>query len=501
MKKASTKDEMVKVDRSIMQRLVLAYAAGRNVKLNEILNHELLPVPIAFATLNGELNSGNKAILANHFSESVQCPSSLQDTELGNDATLIIDGMALVNAIGKPKAAVNFGDLADTFVHSILQAGSNFGHTDVIFDRYYPASIKSATRKKRAHGAIGVRRIVDNRDTPLPTNWKLFISLEAKKADLAQFLSKQLIQKTPKDKLVIVAAGFEDEEHVESSQPSVNVAELMAIQEEADTRIILHCISSKSPSIVVASRDTDVLMLLLAHFEKMNCKTLWLKTGTSAKRKYIPVHSIVEGLTYGPTVLLALLPFHALTGCDSTSYISGHSKVSCLKVFETHNELLNNLGRGDLIEETCRNAETFMCRIYGLNKTDNLDCARELMFKKSVPQGKLPPTSDAMLFHTKRAHYQASVFRQAHLQYPVLPPPETMGWKKENNVLIPVLMSLPPVPKAKLVITSCSCTTRCKSSMCGCIKFGKCISSCKCREDHATCFNDGDSSDESSEDE
>ena len=43
---------------------------------------------------------------------------------------------------------------------------------------------------------------------------------------------------------------------------------------------------------------------------------------------------------------------HALTGCDTTSYIAGHSKKSAWKTFQTHHRLLENLGKGELTAET-----------------------------------------------------------------------------------------------------------------------------------------------------
>ena len=106
---------------------------------------------------------------------------------------------------------------------------------------------------------------------------------------------------------------------------------LEAKHEEVDTRVILRCIECRSSTIVVAARDTDILVLLLAHFHKMSCAYLWLKAGTAKKRKYIPVHSVIEKLQLGDRILETLPAFHALTGSDTTSFIAGHSKKSCFR--------------------------------------------------------------------------------------------------------------------------------------------------------------------------
>ncbi len=43
-------------------------------------------------------------------------------------------------------------------------------------------------------------------------------------------------------------------------------------------------------TIVVAVRDTDVLLLLLAHYDRVGCTRLYTKAGTSIATKYVAVH-------------------------------------------------------------------------------------------------------------------------------------------------------------------------------------------------------------------
>ena len=74
------------------------------------------------------------------------------------------------------------------------------------------------------------------------------------------------------DKQVVTSGGFEIELEAWSLTDSIDTRQLSSIQEEADTRIILHAISSEQECIVVSSRDTDVSVLLVSHFERINCK-------------------------------------------------------------------------------------------------------------------------------------------------------------------------------------------------------------------------------------
>lgn len=80
-----------------------------------------------------------------------------------------------------------------------------------------------------------IRRVIEGRSVPLPSNWQAFLAL----GDL-QFLSGELIAKAPPHKIVVVSGGFKDEEEVRCSDSTVNVDRLRGNHEEADTRIVLH---------------------------------------------------------------------------------------------------------------------------------------------------------------------------------------------------------------------------------------------------------------------
>ena len=484
------KAKTVKADRNILQRLIAAYEAGRPVNLNSIMMHELFVVPLSLAEVNGELRTGPKAILADILTTDVPCPNYLDATDLQDEPMLVIDGQALVFAIGKPQTAKTFGELADVFVDSVLQSGALFRRIGVLFDRYKEHSIKRGTRKRRGKGFVAIRRPIESRDVPLPTKWENFITHEENKADLARFLSQQLILSAPDNKCLVVAGGFSDEEQVEASDPTLDISSLEAKHEEADTRVILHCIkATKASDIVVAARDTDILVLLIAYFHLMPCQRIWMKAGTAKQRKYVPVHNIIEHLQMEAHTLEMLPGFHALTGSDTTSYLAGHTKKTCWGVFVQHADLLRGLGVGPVLSDrVLQDAESFFCKIYGANNTDNIDGVRASMFVKGMTIEQLPPTRDALYLHIRRSHYQTLVWRQAHLQYPILPQPEIMGWKMEGHYLVPKLTSLPPVPDACQELITCTCTTGCKTARCGC-KPNPCTASCKCKRSSDTCMN------------
>ena len=144
---------VMKADRNVLRRLITSYEVGRSVDLSSVLKHERLPVPVSLADMNGTLRTGNKSELANVVTEDTYCPETIQ---LHATASfLIIDGQALVIALGKPDAAVNFRDLADTYVKTVLKAGSEYHRIDGVFDGYRDETI---------------RRLVEGRDVTLPKN-------------------------------------------------------------------------------------------------------------------------------------------------------------------------------------------------------------------------------------------------------------------------------------------------------------------------------------------
>ena len=140
------KNLVFKTDQKFLQRLVAAYASGCAVSLDNVLNHELLPVPISLTEMNKNLRTGNKAMLCEILTTDIACPATI-DLE-GQPSCLVIDGQARIMAIGKLASAKAFGDLADVFTASVFQSARSYARIDVVFDRYREESIKAGTRTK-----------------------------------------------------------------------------------------------------------------------------------------------------------------------------------------------------------------------------------------------------------------------------------------------------------------------------------------------------------------
>ena len=278
---------------------------------------------------------------------------------------------------------------------------------------------------------------------------------------------------------------------VKSSTGATDLGTLKSTHEEADTRLVLHAVHNQFHTVVVFSRDTDVLLLLVSHFQIMQCQHLWMMSGTSKKRRYIPIDAVFNKLPSG--FASSLLAFHALTGCDTTSYIANHTKRSSWKIFKEHHGLLKNLGIGELTDDTIQSSETCVCRIYNEHRTDSIDAARHVLFSKTGKPEAIAPTSYALRFHLKGVHYQSMIWRNAHCPTPELPAPSEMGWRLVDSELQPVLMTLSPIPDSCLEMVACSCLKQCKTRRCKYQKSGlRCTSMCACQhqtDDQTACMN------------
>lgn len=222
---------------------------------------------------------------------------------------------------------------------------------------------------------------------------KSFLSLSAKKADLAAFLSGILVETAEKDLPpefeLVVAGGFEDILGVWSSLGR-NIDALKSTQEEADTRLILHAEDACRKGyerVVLQCRDTDVLVLAVG-FREWLPREIWMYNGAKAKRPYVPVHK----MNLPDEVVKSIIAFHAMTGCDTVSQFAGRGKKTAWKAFREEPETLSLLGSRDLTPEVRAAAEKFACMLY-IEDCDSINEARHKIFvqgKKSL--GALPPT-------------------------------------------------------------------------------------------------------------
>ena len=475
--------KILKADRKLLQRLFNAASSGRDVQTAEVLEYELSPVPLSLADASGQMNSTPKAQILNVLTSDrgIDTPPRVPASDI--PTCVIVDGHALVQAIGKPQGCNTFGDYADVYVQAVYRHfGNSVTRVDVAFDRYLGGrSIKVTTRTKRKGKRRPIRKLVTNRDTPLPQVWEQYISQEDNKSDLAEFLSNELMGKSdnlPNGSTMVVGGGYRSAINARSS--SFNADHLSANHEEADTRMIVHAkdaVARGYGRLEVISRDTDVLLLLVYHFgEDVEC---WMVSGTGRSRRCYPIHTI--SLTLDRHVRESILGFHALTGCDTTSSFHGIGKKSCWKTYCEAPTLLAGVGRDGDASSVAR----YLCGLYGCSKEHEPDintCRYRLFMKARKSLEMLPPTADALELHVKRAYYQAKLWINADIANSQVDTPlSSEGWHDQDGVLVPKWTRKAPVPRACAQLVSCGCKTKCSTARCKCYQAGQiCMFECSC---------------------
>ena len=113
----------------------------------------------------------------------------------------------------------------------------------------------------------------------------------------------------------------------------------------------------------------------------------------------------------------------------------------------------------DLTEEQLDVLQEFVCDIYGHKGT----CTNDLRFKLYCSkQGKLeaksiPPCLDSLKLHSRRATFQAFVWRQCLLPKSIIRSPLDHGWEMVEDEIAIKWKTVKPAPEEVLALIFCTC--------------------------------------------
>ena len=164
----------------------------------------------------------------------------------------------------------------------------------------------------------------------------------------------------------------------------------------------------------VCTVNTDVMVLAIASFKKINPDELWVAFGSSASFNYIPVHQLVN--TIQPQMCGTQPFFHALSGYDTVSSLSGRGKKTTWDTWLRFPEVTNAFEAIIMLPSEINDAvlsvlEKFVVLLYectsGLTRVN--DAHEHLLARRSRGIEKIPPTQAAVVEHMKLACYQANI--------------------------------------------------------------------------------------------
>ena len=393
----------------MFQQLILN-ASSRGGNTGDFFSREPFEYPPSISN-NGSLRFGNKSdivkILLNHQqSTHYTCPAQI--------SVKVFDAAAKVQSIKIPDSVKTFADYKVHFYKHIKAVTTNIARWDLIFDRYLSNSLKCTARAKRGSAAA----INFKTSTPIPKSWHTFLSNSDNKTKLFKFLALrddmvsfhayQDAVVTDTEGVTVLHSSTADSLGIENIQPSNH--------EEADSRIFLHCLHASENGlkhVMIVTVDSDVVVLAVHFFSKLNVETLWIQFGVGKHTKFTAAHEISAAIT--SNVCSGLTFFHAFTGCDTVSAFQNHGKTSAWNTWRTYPQIGNVFQKlsepADISLADLANLETFVIRMYDKeSKQTSLDEARkQLVFGKACSPDQLPPTSASLKNHALRALYQAGM--------------------------------------------------------------------------------------------
>lgn len=480
--KGTNKDAILKSDHKLFGHMVLV-ATSRKFDMSSVLAHPLGPLPWSLGNCDGTLKKTSKATLARKLENNV----SLAEV-IAQPSAFIIDGMSLVQkAHGDNKT---FGELSEALFMSALRAGSGSYRIDVVFDVYTDVSIKNAERVNRgSDSGLLFGNIVAGHKVK---QWRRLLSSSKSKTNLIKFLAqdwkKQALRSKLQDKVMYVTC--EGKCFKLTNDTSSEVDTLFTTQEEADTRMLLHAkhAAEESSSIIIASEDTDVLIICLSFIRNFACQ-MYIKCGTKNRERFVDVQKVAAAV--GHDVCSALPGMHYFTGCDTVSAFGGKGKISALKIMQKnriYQEAFTKLGKEwSMTRELFDVLQEFTCKLYAYRcPSTTVNELRYQLFrakKGEVESGQLPPCEDCLFMHSLRANYQSGVWHRALEQRPRIPNPSGHGWCDEDGKLAICWMTGSPAPDVIIEFLSCKCTSVCKLPNCQCLTNGlKCTITCKLQD-------------------
>ena len=270
--------------------------------------------------------------------------------------------------------------------------------------------------------------------------------------------------------------------------------------EEADTKILLHlqhALQNGSRSCLIRTVDTDVLVIITGKFHKLlsMCPDadIWIAFSTGKHFTYFHINTIATAL--GKEKCVALPTFHSFTGCDTVSAFFGKGKLSAWAAWKCYPVVTaafryiaeNPFVAIDMTSDYFKLLERFTVVMYDrTSQLSTVDEARRALFchRDRIMMEALPPTQGALLQHSNRAVYQASIWNTADQHQQQSPYPEGWGWTlcKDSKTWFPFWTTLPMASEVCSELVKCACkSVKGCGNNCSCKKAGwPCTRRCKC---------------------
>ena len=304
----------VKQDRQAFGMII-----SNNIDLEIAFSYPITDLPLSIANIDGTLRTGQKCLLRNHLITE----SNAEVETSPHNASWIVDTMSIIRTM-KPEKT--FKDFFRKLMN-IVSPPSSFQpkRLELVNDVYKNRSIKSMARLKRGENAQRTHVNSVQQNILKGNDWTKCFKNNDNKNDLLHQISEFLKEVDVRNQLQIPVRINDMFDTIEVTTESCATL-FTCNHEEADTRMIYHALREDIP-IVIVSKDTDVLLLMIYAFSKHRPSSEWYMK--ISDERLIKISTIVNYL--GLSISLVLPQYHVITGCDTTSYFYGTGKIKSLK--------------------------------------------------------------------------------------------------------------------------------------------------------------------------
>ncbi len=376
---------------------------------------------------------------------------------------VIVDVSQLLYRVVWPHGG-DVSSLVDSIEHHLKKYQST-AECILVFDKYKGMSAKDHERARR--------RVEEQVD------YHISLSSKLPKRDAV------MKNKNNKRQLSAVMATFS----IPNTTMETHIDEAYA-HDEADITIVSHVSQSAElgkKTIRVLSDDTDVFVLLV----------YWVWKNQIQSRVHMERwdHTILDinatcanlGDKCGQ-----LLGAHALSGCDTTSYLFGKGKVLAINTLKKGNfqGLHTILGEPNMNQANVFDCgKQFITAIYNAPGSISMEEMRYHVFTKQKKKPKLinlPPTSANLHHHILRSHLQVMLWKAADQKEPHNEANDItkFGWEVKDGMPMPQIAQGNPAPPKLIDVVQCSCQAvgkACSNNTCSCKKNRlSCTLYCKC---------------------
>ena len=164
----------------------------------------------------------------------------------------------------------------------------------------------------------------------------------------------------------------------------------------------------------------------------------------------------------------AIFGLHAFTGCDTMRENKASENLN--KKSQTHITFSGIGITTDVTEEQLDVLQEFFCDIYGHKGTSTNDIRFKLYCSKQgqLEAKSIPPCLDSLKLHSRRATFQAFVWRQCLVPKSIIPSTLDDGWKMVEDEIVKSMNTVKLAPEEVLALIFCACPRKYGVKTCPC---------------------------------